>query len=95
MYKRQRQGGGDPAGVRAAAALVRKLAQPLGLFQAARPRAEGRTEELIGLLIELRTELRRRKNFALADRIRDRLLELGVELRDTPQGTVWTIKEAG
>ena len=88
---RFRQGGGDPAGVRTAAALVRKLAEPLGLFQVEKPRAEGLTEELIGLLIELRTELRRQKNFALADRIRDRLAELGVELRDTPEGTVWTI----
>lgn len=88
---RFRQGGGDPVGVRAAAALVRKLAEPLGLFQAERPRAEGRTEELIGLLIELRTELRKQKNFALADRIRDRLAELGVELRDTPEGTVWSL----
>jgi cysteinyl-tRNA synthetase len=88
---RFRQGGGDPAGVRAAAALVRKLAEPLGLFQVEKPRAEGLTEELIGLLIELRAELRRQKNFALADRIRDRLAELGVELRDTPEGTVWTL----
>ena len=89
---RFRQAGGDPAGVRAAAALVRKLAEPLGLFQVERPRAEGLTEELIGLLIELRAELRKQKDFALADRIRARLAELGVELRDTPTGTTWTIK---
>jgi len=89
---RFRQAGGDPAGVRAAAALVRKLAEPLGLFQVERPRAEGLTEELIGLLIELRAELRKQKDFALADRIRARLAELGVELRDTPTGTTWTVK---
>ncbi|HIP99401.1 TPA: cysteine--tRNA ligase [Candidatus Bipolaricaulota bacterium] len=90
---RLRQGGGDPIGARAAAALVRRLAQPLGLFQRARPRAEGRTEELIGLLIELRAALRSQKNFALADRIRDRLSQLGIELRDTPDGTTWTIRK--
>ncbi len=83
---------GEPAAARAAAALLRKLAEPLGLFQAARPRLEGMTEELIGLLVELRAELRKERNFALADRIRDRLAELGVELRDTPQGTRWTVR---
>ena len=90
---RLRGAGGSPAALRTAAALVRRLAEPLGLFQQARPRAEGRTEELIGLLVELRTELRKQRNFALADLIRDRLAELGVELRDTPTGTTWTIKE--
>jgi len=89
---RFRQAGGDPAGVRAAAALLRRLAQPLGLFQAGPLQAEGLTEELIGLLIELRAQLRKEKSFALADRIRARLAELGVELRDTPQGTTWVFR---
>ena len=53
---------------------------------------EGRTEELIDLLVELRAELRKQKNFALADRIRARLAELGVELRDTSEGTTWIFR---
>jgi len=89
---RFRQAGGDPAGLRAAAALLRRLAEPLGLFQLEKPRVEGRTEELIDLLVELRAELRKQKNFALADRIRARLAELGVELRDTSEGTTWIFR---
>jgi cysteinyl-tRNA synthetase len=44
----------------------------------------------MNLLIELRGELRRRKEFALGDRIRDRLAEIGIALKDSPQGTIWT-----
>ncbi|NPA91026.1 MAG: cysteine--tRNA ligase [Chloroflexi bacterium] len=40
-------------------------------------------------LIEIRSELRKQKQWALADRIRDRLAQLGVALEDTPQGTTW------
>ncbi len=86
----QEGAGGSPQ--RAVAALVRKLAEPLGLFQEARPQVKGRIEDLISLLIELRATLREQKNFQLADRIRDRLAELGVELRDTPQGTRWSLR---
>jgi cysteinyl-tRNA synthetase len=40
-------------------------------------------------LMEERTEARRRGDFAAADVIRDRLDKIGIELRDTPGGTVW------
>lgn len=50
------------------------------------------TNELIELLIEIRTDARKNKNFELADTIRDRLKELGVELLDTKQGTTYEIK---
>jgi len=52
-------------------------------------REEGIEDELIKLLIEVRGELRKKKEFALADRIRDRLKELGVALEDLPTGTVY------
>jgi cysteinyl-tRNA synthetase len=86
---------GGVAGMQAAAALVRRLSEPLGLFQETRRVAPGLAEKLIGLLVDLRAELRREGNYALADRIRARLGELGVELRDTPQGTVWSLTSAG
>ncbi|MCR4391337.1 MAG: cysteine--tRNA ligase [Candidatus Acetothermia bacterium] len=84
--------GGDPAGARAAAALVRRLGKALGLFQRSRPATEGLADKLIEMLIELRGELRRERRFALADRIRDRLGELGIELRDGPTGTTWALR---
>ena len=41
------------------------------------------------LLIDLRAEARKAKNFALGDQIRKRLGELGVTLEDRPGGTLW------
>ncbi len=46
---------------------------------------------LIRLLIELRAEARKRKDFAAADSIRNRLASLGVTLEDGKEGTTWKI----
>jgi cysteinyl-tRNA synthetase len=70
--------------------LIRELGHPLGLFQKKASAPRGLEDDLIGLLIQLRDELRNKKEFALADRIRDRLTELGITLKDTSQGTIWT-----
>jgi cysteinyl-tRNA synthetase len=43
----------------------------------------------IDLLIELRTELRRQKLWALSDLVRNRLVQLGVILEDSKEGTSW------
>ena len=43
----------------------------------------------IELLINLRAELRKQKNFALSDQIRVQLTELGVILEDSKEGTSW------
>ena len=52
---------------------IRELGHPLGLFRG-KGQAEKRIEDdLIRLLVDLRTELREKKEFALSDRIRDRL----------------------
>jgi cysteinyl-tRNA synthetase len=49
------------------------------------------TNELIALLIDVRKELRTKKEWALADMIRDRLGESGVQLEDAPDGTHWRL----
>ncbi|OPX84831.1 MAG: Cysteine--tRNA ligase [Pelotomaculum sp. PtaB.Bin013] len=49
----------------------------------------GLVEGLINLVIEVRQEARKKKDWASADRIRDGLKELGVILEDTPQGVRW------
>jgi cysteinyl-tRNA synthetase len=43
----------------------------------------------IDLLVEKRDELRLKRQWDLADKIRAELVELGIVLEDTPQGTVW------
>ncbi len=40
-------------------------------------------------LIELRQQARKEKNFAKADEIRNQLLDMGIELKDTREGVQW------
>ncbi len=46
-------------------------------------------DAFIDLLLDLRQELRKQKNYDLSDRIRDDLMEKGVVIEDTPQGSTW------
>mgnify|MGYP001278382329 FL=1 len=47
-------------------------------------------DDKIEELIENREKARANKNYALADEIRDELKEMGITLKDTRQGVVWT-----
>jgi cysteinyl-tRNA synthetase len=87
--------GHDFAQYRAGMVVLKELSQILGLFRrsaAKAPVAAGLTEPLMGLLMELRARLRKEKNFALADEIRNRLTGLGVTLEDRADGTRWRIE---
>jgi hypothetical protein len=46
-------------------------------------------DPIVALLVELRAAARAAKDYALGDRIRDALIEAGIELRDGPDGTTW------
>jgi cysteinyl-tRNA synthetase len=85
------------------AAAIRETAQVLGLFK--NPAAEevqslklkllpslGITEPEILSAIQERKDARASKDFARGDAVRDQISARGIELRDTPQGTVWSIK---
>jgi len=52
-------------------------------------------EGLVQLVVDLRKELKYRKVWDVADRIRRELGEVGVELEDTPEGTRWRRKRRG
>ena len=49
--------------------------------------SDHKLEQTIHLLIKLRDQARLDKNFALSDQIREELLALGIELKDTKDGT--------
>ncbi|MBN1351775.1 cysteine--tRNA ligase [candidate division KSB1 bacterium] len=51
----------------------------------------GLDEALIKLIIQLRADARKDRNWALADQLRDRLLEIGIALEDQPDGTTWRL----
>ena len=53
--------------------------------------ADDRTDELLNILIEMRNRARRDKQFELADEIRDRLADHGIELRDSHGKTSYKI----
>ncbi|MSQ06159.1 MAG: cysteine--tRNA ligase [Dehalococcoidia bacterium] len=82
----------DGLAIGEAQALLRRLGSLLGLtFQS---RETGEQDHLaakpfIDLLVATREDLRKAKQFALADHVRDGLASHGVVLEDTPQGTRW------
>ena len=49
-------------------------------------------KERVEVLINDRDIAKSQKNFELADKIRDELNELGIEIKDTSDGTSWNIK---
>ncbi|HHW10527.1 MAG TPA: cysteine--tRNA ligase [Firmicutes bacterium] len=69
------------------------LSDLLGVLAPAKPGGvnDALAEGLLRLLVELRAEARKKKDWTTADRIRDGLARLGVKLEDTPEGTRWTI----
>ncbi len=75
---------------------LRELTATLGLFrqppQEKTPGGDDLAGKLMKLLIELRAEARKKKDFATADRIRNTLTEIGVTLEDRPGGTDWSVK---
>ncbi|MFW5916035.1 MAG: cysteine--tRNA ligase [Bacteroidota bacterium] len=66
----------------------------LGLEHEEKRVGEGElTNELIDMVLGVRLEARKNKDFETADKIRDRLEELGIEIMDKPDGFDWEIKK--
>jgi len=45
-------------------------------------------------LLEVRLAARKARDFAASDRVRDQLVAAGIEVRDTPEGSEWEVREA-
>ncbi len=50
--------------------------------------------DLVGNMLAERQEARAARDFARADAVRDRLLKAGIAVEDTPDGPLWTVKDA-
>jgi len=81
--------GTEPSKAFAQAALdiLNELTGVFGLFYA--DRDDGNLDEEVEALIAERQTARKEKNWAEADRLRNRLSDMGVVLEDTPQGVRW------
>jgi len=53
--------------------------------------SDTRVLELIELVVDIRSKLRHKKDYSLADEIREKLKKIGIVLEDTPMGTRWHI----
>lgn len=72
---------------------LRELVGILGIdLESQSSDSDGDIAPFVDLLVNIRTELRGARQFALADRIRDELGELGVSIEDSSQGTEWRIR---
>jgi cysteinyl-tRNA synthetase len=77
--------------------VLRELTGVLGLFTKP-PQAkdggadEGLVAKLMELVIEIRANARKAKDFATADLVRDKLTAAGIVLEDRPDGTGWSRK---
>lgn len=73
-----------------AQAVFTELTGVLGLRLEEQKTAGGDADAFIDLLVRLRRDLRAEKNWALSDKLRDALKELGVILEDSKDGTTWS-----
>ena len=77
------------AGASNVLAALREVDEVFAILPTKTERAEDRSGEFIDLLIEVRNELRKRKQYDLADKVRDELKARGIEVQDTAEGVKW------
>ncbi len=78
------------AELEAALTLIHELGGVLGLFEKETKKS---LDAEVEAMIEERNKARAEKNWAKADEIRDKLKEMNIVLKDTPQGVQWSFAE--
>lgn len=63
----------------------------LGLFEDVNNQNTEKLDGVIAMLINLRKEARENKDWAMSDKIRDQLLDLGIQLKDGREGTTYAM----
>jgi cysteinyl-tRNA synthetase len=84
-----RDAGAKTEQLRPAQMTLRTLTGVLGLRLSEKKSGSGDADKFVALLVDIRTEMRKQKNWAMSDLIRDRLKELGVAIEDSKEGTTW------
>ena len=83
------------AALKQGTATLRDLTSVLGLFRKPAEHKSGGDETLVNglmkLLLEIRSEVRKKKDFATSDKIRDSLAALGVLVEDRKEGATWSV----
>ncbi len=82
---------GDPAALKAGAQLLGLLCLTGAEWAAQEVALADIDVDAVEALIAKRVEAREAKDFAEADRIRDELAAMGVEIMDGPEGTTWKV----
>ena len=75
---------------------LKEMCEVLGIYSELTDSGDGNTEllnQLMDLIIEIRQTSRQRKDWETADRIRDRLKQLNIELQDTRHDVTWKITD--
>ncbi|MDD4801318.1 MAG: cysteine--tRNA ligase [Syntrophomonas sp.] len=85
---------GDREQLRLSLNIFTELGMILGIFMNKLEKKEQGADELLTLLLEMRTLARQEKDFALADSLREVLNSLRVKVEDNPAGSVFRYEKA-
>ena len=75
---------------------LKEMCEVLGIYAESNDTGNGSAEltnQLMNLIIEVRQTARQRKDWETADKIRDRLKQLNIELQDTRHDVTWKITD--
>ena len=73
---------------------LKEMCEVLGIYSESTDSGNGNTEllnQLMDLIVEMRQTARQRKDWETADKIRDRLKQLNIELQDSRHDATWKI----